>query len=197
MLFLLDTCAYLRLAKDIHPLLGTLYLPPSESASVTSDVHSEWSKAPRLKSKFHWVSEQQYADNRVAHTVQLTGKMPTQVMQMRQYLASFASTSKKKLQALNFTIPSPVDCMVLGYVFTLNESGAAATTVSDDGGLGWVAKQMKIPYIQSEDLVKRMFDARTVNLAQIKSMASYLDYIDDLPAAWRSKGPGLFGITIP
>lgn len=87
--------------------------------------------------------------------------------------------------------------MVLAYVFTLNQSGTTATTVSDDGGLGWVAKQMQIPYLQSEDLVKRMFDAETITVTQIKSMAGYLDYIDDLPPSWRSKGPSLFGIAIP
>ena len=197
MLYLLDTCAYLRLAKDIHPLLGTQYLPPPDSSFVTSDVHSEWSKAPRLQSKFHWVSEPQYTANRSAYTVQLKGKMPTQVMQMKRSLASFALINGRKLKALNYTIPSPEDCMVLAYVFTLSESGTTATAVSDDGGLGWVAKQMKIPYIQSEDLVKRMFDAETVTAAQIKSMAGYLDYINDLPASWRSRGPGLFGIPLP
>lgn len=87
--------------------------------------------------------------------------------------------------------------MVLAYVFTLNQSGKATTAVSDDGGLGWVAKQMKIPYVQSEDLVKRMFDANTITLPQIKAMAGYLDYINDLPAAWKVRGPALFGITLP
>lgn len=87
--------------------------------------------------------------------------------------------------------------MVLAYVFTLNQSGKATTAVSDDGGLGWVANQMKIPYIQSEDLVKRMFDANTITLPQIKAMAGYLDYIDDLPADWKTRAPALFGIVLP
>lgn len=87
--------------------------------------------------------------------------------------------------------------MVLSYVFTLNQSGTTATAISDDGGLGWVAKQMQIPYIQSEDLVKRMFDANTITPTQIKSMAGYLDYINDLPAAWKARGPALFGIALP
>lgn len=87
--------------------------------------------------------------------------------------------------------------MVLAYVFTLNQIGKTATAVSDDRGLGWVAKQMKIPYVQSEDLVKRMFDANTVTVSQIKAMAGYLDYINDLPAAWKTRGLGLFGISLP
>lgn len=197
MFYLLDTCAYLRLAKDIDPLLGSTYLPPPESAWVTSDVHTEWSRAPRLQSKFHWVADAQYVANRAAFTVQLTGKMPTQIMQMKSSLFSFASSNGKKLQSLGYTIPSPVDCMVLAYVFTLNQNGKVTTAVSDDGGLGWVAKQMKIPYVQSEDLVKRMFDANTITLPQITAMAGYLDYINDLPAAWKARGPALFGIALP
>lgn len=197
MLYLLDTCAYLRLAKDIDPLLGSQYLPQPDCSCVTSDVDSEWSKNPRLRSKFHWVQEPHYAANRSTHTVQLKGKMPTQVMQIKRSLVSFSSSSGKQLKALNYTIPSPEDCMVLAYVFTLSEHGTTATAVSDDGGLGWVAKKMKIPYVQSEDLVKRMFDAKTISVAQIKSMAGYLDYISDLPPSWRSRGPDLFGIALP
>lgn len=197
MLYLLDTCAYLRLAKDIHPLLGTTYLPSPESAWVTSDVHTEWSRQPRLHSKFHWVADAQYAANRGTYTVQLSGKMPTQIMQMKNSLFAYALSNSKKLKNLSYTIPSPVDCMVLAYVFTLNQNGNTATAISDDGGMGWIAKQMRIPCVHSEDLVKRMFDANTIFLPQIKAMAGYLAYIEDLPAAWRVRGPELFGITLP
>lgn len=123
--------------------------------------------------------------------------MPTQIMQMKNSLFSFASSNSKKLKNLDHTIPSPVDCMVLAYVFTLNQNGKTATVVSDDGGLGWVAKQMKIPFIQSEDLIKRMFDANTITLPQIRAMAGYLNYINDLPAAWKARGLALFGIDLP
>lgn len=116
---------------------------------------------------------------------------------MKKSLATYASSSGKKLKSLGFTIPSPEDCMVLAYVFTLGQNGTDTTAVSDDGGLGWVSNQMKIPYIQSEDLVKKMFDANTITIAQIRSMAGYLNYIKDLPTSWRNKGPSLFGITIP
>lgn len=197
MIYLLDTCAYFRLAKDIHPLLGGAYLVPPELASVTSDVDTEWSRAPRLQTKFHWVSDAQFVENRQANTILLVGNMPTKIMQMTNSLCSHAQSHSKAIKAAGCTIPSRVDCMVLAYVFVLNQSGQTVTAVSDDGGLNWLAKQMKVSCIQSEDLVKRMFDAQTLTVAQIKALAGYLEYIEDLPYAWQVKGPTLFGVSLP
>jgi hypothetical protein len=197
LIYLLDTCAYLRLAKDIHPLLGGAFFSDPETASVTSEVDTEWSRAPRLQTKFHWVSESQFVSNRAANTIPLTGSMPTQILKMRSSLSFYAQSQSKTLKGLKFTIPSSVDCMVLAYVFVLNQSGQAVTAVSDDGGLNWIAKQMKVPCMQSEDLLKRMFDAQKLTGPQIKALAGYLDYIEDLPHAWRIRGPALFGMTIP
>lgn len=197
MLYLLDTCSYLRLAKDVHPLLGSHFLIPPETTQIISEVHTEWSKAPHLQSKFHWVSEAQYSSNRSANLVQLSGKMPTQLFQMRRSLSQFSRSNGKEIKAQGFSIPSSEDCLVLAYVFCLNQVGINAITVSDDGGLEWLAQQMSIPCTRSLGLVHRMFTLGKLPVNKIQSMAAYLAYMNDLPKDWRIQGLSLFGVNIP
>jgi len=200
LLYLLDTCSYLRLAYSIHPLLGQQYVPPPEVAQVTSEVHTEWVKQPKLQNKFHWLDEAQFVQNRAANlasVLTLKGKQPTQILRMRQNIRCHAESSGAAIKASGHTIPSPTDCAVLAYVFVLANDGVATIAVSDDGGMGWVANNLQIPLITSLDLVHRMFIAKTQTASQIKTVAAYLDYQDDLPHNWRTKGQHLFGISIP
>lgn len=197
MLYLLDTCAYLRLAYSIHPLLGQTYVPPPESAKVTSEVHTEWAKQPKLQNKFHWPGEPQYVLNRAENFVTLSGKQPTQIMLMRKNIRSIAESSGKAIKASGHTIPSGTDCAVLAYVYVLEDSGTPTVAVSDDGGMGWIAKELQIPFITSLELAHRMYTAGTRTVAQIQTVAKYLDYEDDLPPNWRTGGHKLFGVALP
>ncbi|WP_211453138.1 hypothetical protein [Collimonas antrihumi] len=95
------------------------------------------------------------------------------------------------------TIPSPTDCAVLAHVYVLTNDGMPTVAVSDDGGMGFIAKELAIPFITSLDLVHRMFTLRTRTVTQIKAIAGYLDYQDDLPRNWRDDGNRFFGIELP
>ena len=197
MLYLLDTCSYLRLAFSIHPLLGNVYCIAPEVAKVTSDVHTEWDKQPKLQTKFHWAGEDQYVRNRSTNLVRLTGKQPTEIIQMRRNIRAHSETRVAAIKAANYTLPSPTDCAVLAYTFVLSENGTAAKAISDDGGMGCIANDLQIPCGTTLDLLNRMYIAKTQTINQIVALAKYLDYIDDLPNNWRVHGPAFFGIRLP
>lgn len=197
MLYLLDTCSYLRLAYSVNPLLGTTYYLQPEVARVTSEVNSEWAKEPKLQTKFHWAGDPPYVANRLANLVALTGSQPTAIWKMRQFIRSHSQSVASSLKKDNCTIPSNTDCAVLAYTLVLNEHGLPTTTVSDDRGMLWIANDLQIPGITSLDLVHRMYSAGTQTIAQIKSLAGYLEYEKDLPSNWRHNGLSLFGVTLP
>jgi hypothetical protein len=79
----------------------------------------------------------------------------------------------------------------------LYADGVAATTVSDDRGMGYIANDLQIPFVTTLDLVNQMYVAGTANIAKITQIAKYLDYLDDLPPNWRSRSQTLFGVQLP
>lgn len=197
MLYLFDTCAYLRLALNIHPLLGSTYYKTPEIGQVTSEVHTEWEKQPRLQTKFHWAGDAIYVGNRIANLVILTGSQLTAIWKSRQFIQSHALSVARALKADGCTIPSTTDCAVLAYTLVLNEQSINATAVSDDQGMLWVARDLQIPAITSLQMVHTMVLAGTRTVANIQALAAYLDYEKDLPPDWRASGLSLFGVNLP
>ena len=61
---LLDTNANLRLARSIHPLLFVDFGEDRTRLYVTEDFGREFARSRRLRSKFPWVDEPEYRDNR-------------------------------------------------------------------------------------------------------------------------------------
>ena len=197
MLYLLDTCSYLRLAYSINPLLGTNFYIAPEKAVVTPDVHMEWTRAPRLRNKFHWAGDAPYVANRKQNLIPLDPLKSSQIKTMRSNIQSHSSASEAAIKASRCKIPSGTDCEVLAHAYVFSNSGVPTTAVSDDGGMGWVAGDLQIPFITTLDLVHKMVTAQKQTLAHVKALAGYLDYEQDLPPNWRRHGFALFGIQLP
>lgn len=197
MLYLLDTCSYLRLAYSIHPLLGTGFYPAPELAVVTSDVHYEWAKQPRLRTKFHWAGEERFVLNRDQNQINVTSAQSSKISKMLTNIKTHASRREDAINAARCKIPSHEDCSVLAHTFVFSSTGISTIAVSDDKGMGWVANDLNIPFITTLDLVKRMVDARTQTVANVKAIAGYLNYELDLPPDWKSRGLSLFGVQLP
>jgi hypothetical protein len=194
MAILLDTNAYLRLAKHFNPLLGSAYVIPPETLEVLSEVDTEISSSPRLENKFFWAFETEYKSNRTKNLIKLNGNQPTQIKTAKsvidgvskQYMLSGNYKSRK------LTPPSPTDNLVLAYSTALN-----LKVVSDDGGMKFLATELGIELIGSHELLKIMFDAGKIKISDIQAAARYLNYIGDMPASWKSKAKTLFGVSLP
>lgn len=61
---LLDSNSYFRLAKSIHPLLFQPFGETRNTLYVLPELEQEYAKAPRLRSKFPWVTDPEYQSNR-------------------------------------------------------------------------------------------------------------------------------------
>lgn len=117
MVILIDTNAYIRLAKHFSPLLGQKFVIPPEVLQVLSEVDREISASPRLESKFSWALDDEYAQNRLQNLVKLNGKQPTEIFNTKSVVDGisdgFKSSGEYKKRRL--TPPSPTDCLVLTY----------------------------------------------------------------------------------
>lgn len=197
MLYLLDTCSYLRLAYSINPLLGTNFYAVPEKAVVTPQVHVEWTRASRLRKKFHWAGDAPYVANRKQNLIAPDQAKSSQIKTMSSNIQAHSSASEVAIKANNCKIPSSTDCEVLAHAYVFSNSGVPTIAVSDDGGMGWVAGDLQIPFITTLDLVHRMVVAQKQTLGHVKALAGYLDYEKDLPPNWRRNGFTIFGIQLP
>ena len=192
---LLDTNAYFRLAKSFHPLLGKV-LPASDSAPeralrVISEVDREFEANPALTSKFHWVAEAEYRQNRQQNILKLTGTQPSIVSEKRRFIEFGVKMDATKFKALKMSRPSPTDCLVLAYGDALG-----IDVVSDDGGMAYTASvllKLRCKVLGSLDVLHALHQSGQISLAQIKSVAQFLQYVDDLPGSWRRDAIRLFG----
>jgi len=57
---LLDSNAYFRLAKSVHPLLFQEFGPDRACLYVLPELEQEYQRQPRLKAKFPWVEEEEF-----------------------------------------------------------------------------------------------------------------------------------------
>ena len=61
---LVDSNAYFRLARDIHPLLGRQFGHKKYCLYIIEGFEKEYLHSGRLQTKFHWVAEEKYSFNR-------------------------------------------------------------------------------------------------------------------------------------
>ncbi len=86
---LLDSNAYFRLARAVHPLLAKPFGPPPPYAlRVIDDLDKEYKRSLRLKSKFEWVRQKQYVEDRSKRCYQPKGKIKKHADNAFSFLAS-------------------------------------------------------------------------------------------------------------
>jgi hypothetical protein len=185
---LLDSNAYFRLARSIHPLLaGTFGDPPPNTLKVIEEVDREYSRNPRLKTKFHWLSGAEYVADRKSQTYHCRGKVATQVESSFSFLAAHANS-----QAMNL---SRVDIRALAV-------GAARSipVVSDDGNMGVLAQVFQITCWSTLQLLHLMVVEGRIDTDKVDEILEYWQHDKDLPAArskLRKQYQNLFGAECP
>ncbi len=168
---LLDSNAYFRLALSISPLLAQKFgNPPPYQLKVIDEVEKEYSRNPRLKTKFHWLCDHEHVADRSAHTYHCRGKVATQVDDAFSFLANYASTN-----ALNL---SRVDIKALAVGIARD-----IPVVSDDAGMKSLAKVFGIKIMGVLELLKLMVDEQRIGIDKVGEVLEYWRHDNDLPAS--------------
>lgn len=82
-LVLLDTNAYLRLAKRVRPVVGRRFGQKDYVLTVHKSVEDEVRRNPRLKSKYPWFDSDEFAGERLAKQIRLTADEKHRIDQPR------------------------------------------------------------------------------------------------------------------
>ncbi len=180
---LVDSNAYFRLARDVHPLLGKPFGKKKYCLYIIEGFEREYLYSGRLQSKFHWVSEAKYAEN-------------------RQMKLTLSRTEKNKLQetkaffkdaaiSMNLTTGS-VDIEALAIAYILK-----TPVVTDDSDMIALAEEFEVSIIKVLELMKIMVDDGLIDLAKVRSIVSYWKYMRDLPKNCDADYAKIFGEKPP
>ena len=174
---LVDTNAYLRLAKTVHPLLFSpfgdneycLYILPELNHELTSH---------RLINKFHWIEEDEFVENR-NHFPTIGKKVKKSIDQTFSYLWDHVQSELPG--------PSRIDALYIAYALELD-----IPVVTDDQDMVELAIAFDCKVMSTLELLKIMLDCGHTDMKTIKGLVDYWLYIGDRPANLKKDFARLF-----
>ena len=179
---LLDTNAYLRVAQSIHPLLVE-FGEDQTCLYLIEEFEREFARSRRLRSKFPWVDEPEYRDNRQIR-LQIGRKQKRAIQTAIEFIGDQADADALGVSA--------VDVSVLGHASVL-EIGV----VTDDTDMRALGTAFGIEIMGTLSLLKRMLEAEHIDFAKVRQIAAYWRHERDLPAKFGRDYRRLFGERPP
>ncbi|QDR70172.1 hypothetical protein FPB55_22435 [Pseudomonas sp. BJP69] len=179
-LVLLDTNAYLRLAKRVRPMLGVTFGQKNYVLTILKDVEEEVHRSGALKFKFPWFDAEDLAAERLAKQVRLSADEKAQLEAAQSVLRGWVLMNPVVYTTAGRSPPSPTDCRVLAF-----GQIRSAIVVTDDLGMHKLADDFAIPVWHGHELLKKMLTAKLINNEQVKCIFEALELNDDLTDTWR------------
>lgn len=175
---LVDTNAYLRLAKTIRPLLFVPFGANQFCLYILPELNQELENR-KLQSKFPWVEEDEFADNR-KHFPKISRKQKASIQQNFDYIWDYVLTEHPG--------PSRVDVWYIAYALELG-----VPVVTDDQDMAALAHIFAADVMPTLELLKIMLDCGHTDMKTIDGLCDYWRYIADLPANFKADYQRLFG----
>lgn len=179
-LVLLDTNAYLRLAKRIRPMLGIEFGQKKYVLTILKDVEDEVHRSGALRFRFPWFDAEDLASERLAKRVRLSAEERVQMDVAQSVLRGWVLADPTVYTTGGRSPPSPTDCRVLAFG-QIRE----AIVVTDDLGMHKLAKDFSIPIWHGYELLKKMLTAKLITNEQVRGIFESLELNGDLTESWR------------
>ncbi len=183
-LLLLDTNAYLRLAKRIRPLLGVRFGYKNYVLTILSDVEKEVQRSQRLQNIFPWFDQTEIAVERLSKQVKLCADDKAELAAATSILRADVVANVTDYKSP----PSPVDCRVLAF-----GQIRTAIVVTDDLAMHQLAKKFGLPVMHGHELLKKMLAAKVVSNELVRDIYAALETNSDLPKKWETDKEAVFG----
>jgi len=179
-LVLLDTNAYLRLAKRVKPMLGVKFGQKEYVLTVLRDVENEIRRNPTLRFKYPWFDNPDIAEERLGKGVRLSKDEKAQIDAATSILRESVLSNAIKYTTHGRSPPSPTDCRMLAF-----GQVRPAIVVTDDLGMHQLARDFELPTWHGHELLKKMLSAKLISNELVKEIYEALENNNDLPRTWR------------
>lgn len=180
---LVDSNAYFRLARDIHPLLGVEICEQKYCFYIIDGFEEEYLRSSRLKTKFNWVNDEQYKNNRDKE-IHRSKKEKEQIVAAREFMADTA------IERELTTSPVDVEALATAYVLKI-------PIVTDDAGMNDLANEYGISVISSLETMRRLKECGRIDMDVVRAIAGYWKWLGDLPRNFKNDYKRLFGEEPP
>lgn len=178
---LLDTNAYLRLAKRVRPLLGVPFGQKNYMLTILPDVEDEVLANGRLRFRFPWFeTDGELANERLAKTIRLSPDEREQMGSAAQFLHDWVLQDVRKYMVRGGSPPGPADCRALAF-----GQIRPAIVTTDDLGMHLLANEFGLAVWHGFELLAKLRTAKKVSDAQVREIYEMLEANEDLPASWR------------
>ena len=178
-LVLLDTNAYLRLAKRIRPLLGVKFGQKDYVLTVLKDVEDEVRRNRTLRFKFPWFDEESFGTERDAAQIRLAAAEKLQLENAQSVLHGYVLGDVDRYTSGGRQPPSGTDCRVLAFGQIRD-----AIVVTDDLGMHLLAQDFEIPIWHGWQLLAKMKTAKLADNAMVRDIYDALERNGDLTRTW-------------
>lgn len=177
---LLDTNAYLRLAKRIRPLLGKPFGQKAYELAVLRDVDDEVHRSPRLRQTFPWFDATDLAAERKTYSPRLSQDEKDTLAAAASVLHGLVQMDPTPFMQHRRSPPSYTDCRVLAF-----GQIRPSVVVTDDLGMHVLADLAGIENVwHGHELLKKMLTAKLISNELVREIYDALEANNDLPASW-------------
>lgn len=178
-LVLLDTNAYLRLAKRIRPMLGVSFGQKGYVLTVLKDVETEVRRNGRLRFKHPWFDLEDFGRERDSARICLTDAEKIALENAQSILQGFVFSDVERYTTKGRSPPSLTDCRILAF-----GQIRSAIVVTDDLGMHLLADDFEIPIWHGWQLLSKMKAAKLISNDLIRDIYDALERNGDLTATW-------------
>ena len=184
---LLDTNAYLRLAKRIQPLLGKKFNPAKDYVLVVlREVEDEVHRQPRLVHLFPWFDGQAYTAERRANGVRLSTPQKSAVDLNKKFLLSHVARNVRAYLNKGDP-PGDADCHVLAVAMVCNWHVA-----TDDENMRALGEEFDVDCHYACEVLHKLLSAEMIDKAKVIEIYEALESNDDLTPRWIEAKEKLF-----
>jgi hypothetical protein len=187
MLVLLDTNAYLRLAKRVRPAVGVVFGLKGYVLAIHKSVEDEVHRSARLKSLYPWFDGQEFADERLAKQIRLSADEKSSVQAAQSVLHGWVLADPTQYTGGGRSPPGLTDCLLLALVQV-----KGGIVVTDDLGMHALAKEFMISVWHGYELLNKLRSAKVVDGALVREIFEALEANGDLPKSWRDSKHSVF-----
>lgn len=179
MLVLLDTNAYLRLAKRVRPVVGITFGQKGYVLTIHKSVEDEVRRNPRLKFKYPWFDANEFAAERLAKQVRLTADEKQSIDAAQSVLHGWVLSDVERYTSDGRSPPGPTDCWLLAF-----GQVKEAIVVTDDLGMHELARTFGIAVWHGFELLDKLRSAKIVDSTLIREIYEAMEANGDLTKSW-------------
>jgi hypothetical protein len=180
-LVLLDTNAYLRLAKRIRPLLGVSFGQKGYVLTILADVENEVHASGRLRYRFPWFdADPALVLERMAKRVRLSAEEREEIDSAARFLHDWVQQDVARYLVGGGSPPGATDCRVLAF-----GQVRPAIVVTDDLGMHALAREFRITVWHGFELLAKLRTAKVAGDSLVREIYEALEANGDLTSTWR------------